>query len=59
MHRVETTKARIELSMETLLGEMHNDFSNFSILMKTYAHLCKEVAEEPEKRVDYWTNKTN
>ena len=31
MHRVETTKARIELSMETLLGEMHNDFSNFSI----------------------------
>ena len=59
MHRVDTTEARIELSMKTLRGEMRNDMTNFSILLKTYASLCKEVAEEPEKRIDYWTSKAN
>jgi len=59
MSRVDTTEARIDLSMKALRDEMHNDMTNFSILLNKYSSLCKEVAEQPEKRIDYWASKAN
>ena len=57
LHREDTTDARLRLSTEALLDEMHKDFSNFSILMDKYSSLCKEAVENSGHRLAYWYTK--
>ena len=52
--RVETTLARYELAAKKLGDEIHNDFSNFSILLLKYAELCKTAFENSDARFMYW-----
>ena len=57
IHRTDTTPSRIALEMGRLSSEMHNNMTNFSILLDKYGQLCKEISEDPEKRIIYWTTK--
>ena len=51
------TEARVELAFDKQRKMIDNDYSNFSILILKYADMCKEVMENPDKRLQYWLNK--
>ncbi len=51
------TMARLTLSVQEMLKEIENDFSNTSILMNQYLSKCKEATENPEKMMEDWMKK--
>lgn len=53
------TEARIKLSMDEQTELMGHDFSNFAILIEKYAKFCKELLENPEKRLQFWLDNRN
>ena len=59
LHREETTIARMEMALKIMYEEMHDSWSNFSIVINKYTWRCKEVLENPEKRIRFYFDKAN
>ncbi|EJM09794.1 hypothetical protein PMI21_05526 [Pseudomonas sp. GM18] len=51
------TRARTEMAIKSMLKDLDNDVSNFSILLNKYADQCGETVSDPVKRMDYWKQK--
>ena len=49
--------ARVELEMKTMQREMENTWDNLVIINNEYGYFCKDLAENPESRLQYWLNK--
>ena len=49
--------ARVDLEMITMQREMENTWDNTSIINNKYGYFCKDLAEKPESRLQYWLNK--
>lgn len=51
------TRARTEMAIKTMMKDIDNDASNFSILLNKYADQCGETVSDPVKRMEYWKQK--
>ena len=51
------TNARIELATDKFIEELGGSLSNAAILINKYGRLCKEILENPDKRIKYRTDK--
>ena|SRR3990172_689629 len=49
--------ARFELELKSMKREMENDWGNASIILNKYGYFCKDLAEKPEARMQYWLDK--
>jgi hypothetical protein len=49
--------ARMELATKDMMRDLENRWENLSIVLNKYGFLCKEAAEDPEARLQYWLDK--
>jgi len=50
----DVTIARAQMYAKSMSEEVEGDMSNMPVLMARYSEMCKEIIEDPEKRMDYW-----
>lgn len=53
----EVTRARVQMETKSLMKELDNDMSNFSILANRLSEPCGQLISEPEERFMYWQDK--
>ncbi|HWR76514.1 MAG TPA: hypothetical protein VN283_04810 [Thiobacillus sp.] len=54
----EVTSARVEMVTQMMLvDEMKSDWSNWAIVVNKHFPTCKEITENPVRRLEYWLNK--
>ncbi|MCF4997412.1 hypothetical protein GIW70_21235 [Pseudomonas syringae] len=51
------TDARVEMAMKSMIKDLDNDTSNFSIILNKYSDRCGEAMADPKARMDYWLKK--
>ena len=51
---IEEMKKRVNLEIEKQLIIIKNDNSNYSILLKKYSKLCKNLIQDKKSRISYW-----
>ena len=42
---------------QMMMDEMKNDWSNWAVVVNKYGPTCKEVSENPVKRLEFWLHK--
>lgn len=57
LSNVKVTEARVELSVKSQMKEMGKNYSNFAILINKYGEFCKQLINNPDKRLKYWLKK--
>ena len=53
----QVTAARVQMEMNTLMKEIDEDMSNFSILVNRLSEPCGQLISKPEERFIYWQDK--
>ncbi len=53
----EVSKARLELSIETMKREMNSNWSNMAIINNKYGYKCIDFANDVDGRLNYWLQK--
>lgn len=53
----ELTEARLEMSLEEMSAKIGGKGERISILFPDYAVQCKDMLNNPYKRLEYWINK--
>lgn len=51
------TRARTEMAIKSMMKDIDNDSTNYSILLNKYADSCGEAVSDPVKRMEYWNKK--
>lgn len=49
--------ARYNMSLKLMMDDMGDSFNNFSIVINQYADQCREIMDDPKKRLQYWQDK--
>ena len=51
---IEEMKKKVNLEIKKQLLIIKNDNSNYSVLLKKYAQLCKNLIQDKKSRITFW-----
>lgn len=53
----ELSRSRLEISINTMRRETHDEWANLSIVNNIYGYRCKDFHNDIEGRMEYWLDK--